>query len=111
MVAKAEPRVGGDPPPRNVSTSSTTLPGGPAGDLLTKGPIGEASDHEGISSAVRTKGSVMELAGIVKKQPIGVLWGSGPNGNFISDHTIMALKLKSCHIRGMNCSLWPMDQK
>ena len=52
-------------------------------------------DHEGISSAVRIRGSVLELSGWVKERPIRVLIDSGATGNFISDELVTALRLRA----------------
>ena len=51
------------------------------------------SEH-GISSAIRIRGFVLELAGRVNKKKIKVLIDSGATGNFISDKVVTTLRLK-----------------
>ena len=48
---------------------------------------------QGISSAIRIQGSVIELSGQVQKQPVKVLIDSGATGNFIIDDLMTAWDL------------------
>ena len=54
-----------------------------------------ATGPEGISSAVRIRGSVLELAGWIKGHPVKVLIDSGATGNFISDNTVAELEMRT----------------
>lgn len=86
-----------DPPSRVVpAASSNTNPGVVAGELSTESPQGvrPASDREGINSALRIRGSVLELGGRVKRHPVKVLIDSGATGNFISDKLVTAQELE-----------------
>ena len=57
-------------------------------------PIAAESDHWGISSAVRLRGPVLELAGRVEHRPLKVLLDSGSTGNFVSEEAGGLLGLK-----------------
>ena len=95
-VERAVPGVSYGPSPRSVvDADATARPGVPAGEPLSESPreSGPAPD-QGISSAVRIQGSVLELAGRVKRRPIKVLIDSGATGNFVSDQVVTALRLK-----------------
>ena len=102
VVARAEPEVGDGSPSRDAtSTESGACPRvvprrspvmNPSG--WAGGPGRSASDNSEVSSAVRIRGSVLELAGLVNGRPIKVLIDSGATGNFISDRVVTALELK-----------------
>ena len=66
------------------------------GEVPITNPLSEwsAAGHEGISSAVRIKGLVLELARKVHNHPVKVLIDSGATGNFISDNVVNSLQLK-----------------
>ena len=66
---------------RTVAASSSTSLSDPAGGT----PANVEADHWGISSAVRLRGPVLELAGRVKRKPVKVLLDSGSTGNFMSE--------------------------
>ena len=73
---RTEWAMGNDPPSRTaIASSSNAGPGVVAGEQSTRNPPGgrSATDYEGISSAVRIRGSVLELTGRVQKRPIRVL--------------------------------------
>lgn len=102
VVARAEPEVGDGSPSRDATSaesgayprvvprrSPVTNPSGWAG-----GPGRSATDNAEVSSAVRIRGSVLELAGLVNGRPIKVLMDSGATGNFISDRVVTALELQ-----------------
>ena len=93
--------MGDSSPSQDVSSGEPgTIP-----QVVTRGPSKEsldvrmhdhatqpATDHQ-ISSAVRIRGSVLELAGRVNGYPARVLIDSGATGNFISDRLITAMEL------------------
>ena len=86
-VDRAVPGVSYGPSPRSVvDEDAAAHPGVAAGEPLSESPSGSgpASD-QGISSAVRNQGSVLELAGRVKRRTIEVLIDLGATGNFVSD--------------------------
>ena len=99
-VTRTEPEMGSnDPPSRPVSAAGcSTGPKVAAGEPRARNPrdlyTRSAADGDGISSAVRIWGSVLELAGKVKGRPVKVLIDSGATGNFISDHIVTALDLQ-----------------
>ena len=95
-VDRAVPGVSYGPSPRSVvDADATAHPGVAAVEPLSKNPDGRGSaTGQGISSAVRIRGSVLEVAGRVKRRPIKVLIDSGATGNFISDQVVTALRLK-----------------
>ena len=98
-MARTEPEMGNnDPPSRPMPTEGCSIgPRVAAGEPRARNPrdmdTRSAADGDGISSAVRIRGSVLELAGKVKGRPVKVLIDSGATGNFISDHIVTALDL------------------
>ena len=64
-AVRTELAMGNDPPSRTaIASSSNADPGVVVGEQSTKNPPGgrSATGQEGISSAVRIRGSVLELA-------------------------------------------------
>ena len=94
MVDRAELEMGDEPPSRylvdqGVSTRLGVAAGATQGESPDlDGPVDE------IVSAVRLRGSVIELASRVKERPVKVLLDSGTTGNFISYAMATVLKLK-----------------
>ena len=101
MVARAKPEMSGGPSFRSsggteTPVGSTVVPGEPS----IKSPQGvrlATTSPRGISSAVQTRGSVLELASKIKGIPVRVLLDSGATGNFISDNVVTELALHIDH--------------
>ena len=87
--------MGNGPPPRSLTGPSTSTGSGVvAGEPQVASPRGTGpATNQGISSAIRIRGSVIELSGQVKKQPVKVLIDSGATGNFITDDLVTAWNL------------------
>ena len=94
-MARVEPEGGNGPPPRSLTGLSTSTGSGvAAGEPQVASPSGaRPATDQGISFAVRIRGSIIELSGQVKKQPIKVLIDSGATGNFITDDLVAAWNL------------------
>ena len=94
-VARVVPVVGNGPPSRFWTGQSTSTGSGVAvGELQVESPSGTGpANEQGISSAVRIRGSVIELSGQIKHQPVKVLIDSGATGNFITDGLVTAWEL------------------
>ena len=82
-------------PPRSLTGPSTSPGSGViAGEPQVASPSGTGpATDQGISSAIRIRGSVIELSGQVKKQLVKVLIDSGATGNFITDDLVTAWDL------------------
>ena len=78
-VAGVEPVMNVVQSSRIVAASSSTSPSDPAGGT----PADAEADRWGISSPIRLRGPVLELAGRVKRKPVEVLLDSGLTGNFM----------------------------
>ena len=94
-MARVEPEVGNDSPPRSLIGPSTNIGSGVAvGEPQLASPSGTGpTTDQGISSAVRIQGLVVELSRQVKKQLVKVLINFGATGNFITDDLMSALNL------------------
>ncbi len=73
-----------------VPSVRNAIPNGSAGGSTTVG----VESISGVSSTVQTRGTVLELAGKVKRRPVRILLDSGSTGNFVSAQVCTALKLK-----------------
>ena len=94
MVDRVELEMGDDPPSRYLADQGvSTGPGVVVGATQCESPNLDGPADE-IVSAVRLRGSVIELSSRVKERPVKVLLDSGTTGNFISDAMATALKLK-----------------
>ena len=92
---RVEPVVGNGPPPRFwTGQSASTRSGVAVGELQVESPSGTGpTDEQGISSAIRIRGSVIELSNQINHQPVKVLIDSGATGNFITDGLVTAWEL------------------
>ena len=100
-VVRVEPGMGAHSPSQRVTsddpgTSSQVVARGHQEGSLDVRMLDHATQPAAdslISSAVRIRGSVLELAGRVNGYPARVLIDSGATGNFISDRLITAMEL------------------
>ena len=89
-MARVESVVGNCPPPRSliglsISAGSEVAAGEP--QVASRSGTRPASD-QGISSAIRIQGSMIELSSQVNKQPVKALVDSGATGNFITNDLV-----------------------
>ena len=83
LVDRVELEMGNDPPSRYlVDQGVSTGPGVAAGATQDRSPEQDGPADE-IVSAVRLRGSVIELSSRVKERPVKILLDSGATGNFI----------------------------
>ena len=101
LVVRAEPETGDSSLSRGATSRESgarpkVVPRRPPVDspsCWAWSPRRPATDNSEVSSAVRIRGSVLELARRVNGYPTKVLIDSGVIGNFISDRVVTALEM------------------